>query len=243
VYIQMKKMLGISAAAILGCLLFTLPAAAGAILLTYNGPGPNTVNTINLPGVGNVYSFPYNVNGWPVMCDDAQTDVSAPLTWWADVHYLPTDITQMKFYSEFTTQSAALTAYEEAAIIFYEGATSGNVAWQAGTQTGTTSAAEGNVAVWSLFTPSASDGDSAEIIAAAASVVAAGTFNYSNVVFFTPDPSLTLNPPAGNLKGGLGASQEFIGLASQVEAPEPTTYAMFGAGLLGLGWLGRRRRA
>jgi hypothetical protein len=118
-----------------------------------------------------------------------------------------------------------------------------------------TTGAEGNVAVWYLFSnPTlytgqyavASDPEIQGIIQAAAAIVASGTFNYSQVVFFTPDPSLTLNPPAGGLAGGLNASQEFIALASveQSTIPEPATYAMFGAGLLALGWLsGRLRRA
>lgn len=246
------KSLGILATAVFGCLLVNQPASASPILLTYSGPGSATVNLpLASGGSLNVYAFPYYLSAVPSMCDDAQTDVSAGLKWWANVHYIPTDLTSMKWYSEFSTPAQALLAYEEAAIIFYEGATGSGVVAD-GTPGGTNSA-EGNVAVWWLFshpplyTGQWAVGDTPEIdaiIAAAASVVAGGTFDYSKVVFFTPDPSLTLNPPAGGLSGGLGASQEFIALAA-VESrtlPEPATYALFGVGLLSLSWLGRRLR-
>jgi hypothetical protein len=248
----MKSLLGIPAAAILGCFLFTLPVSAGPIQVTYTNPGSNT---INLPGVGGVYTFPYYVSGAAMMCDDAQTDVGPPLTWWANVHYLTTDLAAMKWYNlTFGGNStAALQAYEEAAIIFYEGATgSGAVAdGGAGTWSG-----EGNVAVWYLFSPSAVTGDAetSPILTAAAQAVTNGqdafgnsdAYIYLHVVFLTPDSSAILNPANPSLKLGAGiwASQEFIGLGSQVvPTPEPATYALFGTGLLGLGLLGRRRRA
>ena len=250
---HVKNILGVLAAATLGCLLFTLSASAGPIQVTYTNPGSNT---INLPGVGGVYTFPYYVSGAAMMCDDAQTDVHPPLTWWADVNYISTGLTSMKWYNlTFSgNYSAALQAYEEAAIIFYEGATgAGTVA--DGTAGGTWSG-EANVAVWYLFSPSKVTGDAetSPILTAAAQAVANGqdalgnsdAYIYSHVVFLTPDSSAILNPanPGLNLGAGLGASQEFIGLGSQmVSAPEPGTYAMFGAGLMGLGWLGRRRRA
>ncbi len=246
----MKSLLGISAAAILGCFLFTLPVSADPIRVTYTNPGSNT---IYLNGVGQVYSYPYYVSGAGMMCDDARTDVSPPLSWWANVHFLTTDLAAMKWYNlTFGGNSTtALQAYEEAAIIFYEGATgSGTVAdGGAGTWSG-----EGNVAVWYLFSPSAvtPDGETSGIITAAANAVSAGqdvfgtsdAYIYSHVVFLTPDPSTTLNPATSANGAGLWASQEFIGLGAQfVPTPEPGTYALFGAGLLGLGLLGRRRRA
>jgi len=244
---------GILAGAVLGILLNS-SAAASPILLTYNGPGSDTVNLpLASGGSLNVYAFPYYVGGEPAMCDDAQTDVSKGLTWWANPHTLPGNITQMKFYSEFTGPNAAanaLLAYEEAAVIFYESVTTGIVG--DGTAHGTTRA-EGNVAVWYLFSNSSlyhgtyavgSDTEIQNVIAAAAQVVASGTFDYSKVTFWTPDPDTTLNPAKGGLGPGIGASQEFIMLTSYANqiAPEPGTYALFGVGLLALGGLSRRLR-
>ena len=247
---HLKTLLGIAAVATLGSFLLTCPASAGTIQVTYTGPGSNT---INLPGVGGVYSFPYYVSGAPMMCDDAQTDLQPPVTWWAQVNYLPANLTSMKWYSEFPTitASTALQAYEEAAIIFYDVATVGEVQdgvnGQTPTYSTTSGGAEGNVAVWYLFSPGAvtPDSETLSILQYAQNAVANGhdalgnsaAYIYSQVVFITPSTNTALNP------NGINQSQEFIALGSEVQdAPEPATYALFGAGLLALGCLGRRLR-
>ena len=248
-----KNALGALTASILLGLILNMTAAAGPVLLTYNGPGTATVLLpLASGGSFDVYGFPYYVDRQPAMCDDAQTDVNPGLTWWANPHTLTGDISQMKFYSEFSSPAAALLAYEEAAVIFYESVTTGVVA--DGTPQGT-NGAEGNVAVWYLFSNSslyqgqyaiASDSEIQAVINSAAGIVDSGTFDYSKVTFWTPDPSPTLNParPSLGLGAGIGASQEFIMLSSYASniVPEPGTYAMFGVGLMTLGWLGRRLR-
>src|SRR3974377_2393174 len=116
-----KKPLGALTASWLLGLILRLTATAGAVLLTYNGPGTATVLLpLASGGSFDVYGFPYYVDQQPAMCDDAQTDVNPGLTWWANPHTLTGDISQMKFYSEFSSPQAALLSYEGAAAIFYE---------------------------------------------------------------------------------------------------------------------------
>jgi hypothetical protein len=91
-------------------------------------------------------------------------------------------------------------------------------------------------ALWKLFTPGIGDfGDSAMLLSAAQTIVAGAgnTYAYDHFVVFTPVASASSN-------------QEFFGMdyGNQIttSAPEPTSLATIGAGLLLLAGSLRRRR-
>jgi hypothetical protein len=77
-------------------------------------------------------------------------------------------------------------------------------------------------AMWNLFYPGAPDPAGTSEWLGRANAIDVSTFNYSNIRVYTPT-------------SGFAGNQEFLG-----EVPEPATMALFGGGLVAIGFGGRR---
>jgi hypothetical protein len=213
----MNKALNLLAALVLGGVVMATTAMAGTVTLTlYSASGSPSYNG------DDVYPYMVQVNNaaaTPMMCDDATTDINVGDSWQANAY----SMTQPN-YANFKFSTAGLTTYEEAAVILTE-VSDGSLA-----ATDPNALADGNAAVWSLFDPDYSIAtDNAEvtsILASAQAAVAAGGLDYSGVTVYTPAAGYS--------------SQEFLS-GDVTPTPEPATYALFGGGLLGLGFAGRKR--
>ena len=209
---------------LLATLTLTGALAASAATLKYDGAGSNSYNGVP------TYPYKISVNGGAdilMMCDDYATHLPSG-TWSANAYSLTlANVSHFKFSSEFANTAAAYFAYEEAAVLF------------ADAQTHSANAAADNAAVWFLFTPNPPNsggisdpgGALAALIASAGAKVNAGGLNFTGITIYTPTPNC--------------AAQEFLAGAltsNNSPVPEPGTFALFGAGLVGLGVFSRRLR-
>jgi hypothetical protein len=166
---------------------------------------------------GGFYTYPYyfSVNGGSataMMCDAFANHVSVGESWKAHVSGLLSG--QGMFGND-------ITDYKAAGLIFL------------GVINGTISAANGNWAVWNLFTKGITTNAAVLAIDKTALVAA----QYASASLFK---GLAIYTPVGGSPGH--GPQEFIGFrASAVAAPEPGSLTLLSTGLLGIASLVRRK--
>lgn len=218
----MRKLLGL--ALVVG-LLLAIPASA-QVNMYYNGPQGGSL--------GGIYTYPYGftINGdnnggnfWPLLCDTFNRNVNPGDQWSAytlNMANLNGTTLSALFYP-----SAGISGYMAAAYLFKE-------------QIANPSNGEYNWAVWYLLDPSDVTGSSywasltgsqqtdiENLASGAESAVAGDTpSDFAGVIIYTPTD---------------GTGQEFFGIDSPQQAPEPSTLALLGSGILGIAGVIRRK--
>jgi hypothetical protein len=165
---------------------------------------------------GGFYTYPYyfSVNGGSataMMCDAFANHVSVGESWKAHVSGLLSG--QGLFGKD-------ITDYKAAGLIFL------------GVINGTISAANGNWAVWNLFTKGITTNGA--VLAIDKTALAAA--QYASASLFK---GLAIYTPVGGSPGH--GPQEFIGFRTSVAAPEPGSLTLLSTGLLGIATLIRRK--
>ena len=153
-----------------------------------------------------------------LLCDDYTTTTSIPSGPFSYNVATLANLATAKFVGASVNQE--LANYEVAAILLWEFENGGQA-----------DPGGYNFALWDIFDPAAgSYGDSAVRLAGARAVVASGGFAqvYDELQIFTAIPS--------------GSNQEFLGLDTPGGVPEPGSFLLVGAGLVGLAIGSKRLR-
>ena len=204
-------------------LALTISAFASTVTITFNTLPGATANGYYVGYSGATVNNGTTIfDNFDLICDDFShtTNIpSGPFTY-------TTETLDNLSGARFTTNQ--LNNYKVAAVLLY----------QFDQNLGTVDPGGYNFALWKLFTPSAGDfGDSATLLANAQSIVNAGggitTAAYKNMVIFTPTQANA-------------SQQEFLGittpgLTSGSPVPEPSTFGLLGLGLIGFGYIRKRK--
>ena len=188
---------------------------------------------------GSVYIVPYTLNDTgvdggainiQVICDSFGNEVSIGETWQGTTNIFgPSGAISGGI---FGNSPADVANYDEAVILY--------AMYLSGTAPLATANAT-QFAVWGLFTPSVvgtADWNSSGAAALLASYGGSAGFNFTDYDLITPI--------AGTESGNLGTAQEFIYQDADVpltpaDTPEPASIALFGSGMLGVGFSLRRK--
>jgi hypothetical protein len=194
--------------------LFVLVAALAFVA----SAGTVTINFTTLPAstAGGYYvgNTGATVNGIPqnLVCDDFETTTYVPS---GPFQYNVATLANLS-----TAKFTGLANYEAAAVLLWDFETSGE-----------SDPGGYNFALWDIFDPAAGAyGDSATLLANAQATVAAGGIPqaYAELQIFTAIP--------------LSSNQEFLGLDTPGGVPEPGSFLLVGAGLVGLAIGSKRLR-
>ena len=220
-------------------------------MLTYVNPGGSSIDDF--------YVYPYYLTlgsefAVPItmMCDDFADDIVQNEQWLASAHAMSqTNLLNGAFiYSNSesygggnTTLAAnAVEAYKEAGHIF------------TGMTLGAIDSAQGNLAVWYLFSPVAVHNHNTSFDLTPEKTIldqaynwvtdpAHSNYDYSYITVYSPQPNGIISPP-----GMSGRGQEFFAMTASYGAngavPEPPPSLLLAAGgaLIGLVGLARRKR-
>lgn len=230
---RMKKLLGFSLVAGLLLLAVISASADNTAHLYFNGPQGGSLGGIQ------TYPYGFTINGdnnggnyYPLICDTFTRGISPGDQWDAYVLNMgnlnSTNVGGLFFGGVNGGGSGAVQYYMAAALLFEDARNnSGNAPYD-------------NWAIWYMFSPSdvtgssqwgslsSADqntikGDASAAISAAASDQPS---QFSNVVIYTPTD---------------GVGQEFFGWNTPGAAPEPSSLALFGSGVLGIAAVLRRK--
>jgi hypothetical protein len=205
-------------------------AHADTVTLELTGVGPGYND-------GSYYVYPYvfSVNGAgsvSMVCDDFNDEIYMYETWQANVYTLAQVLSGTPGDGQMNVSSGSLAttrsqAYIDAAYLYQQLVLPAN--------NDQTDAVNLNHTIWALFAGDTGYNSDAGVQywftqaqTYAAAAYASGSLN--NVDFYTP--------VAGTQPSGDGTPQEFIGTS----VPEPTSLALLGVGLIGLGVISRKRR-